>query len=82
MGFFKFLRKREKEIKENREVLFGNLNLWIENKNLEVEKDESVFLELMKSRLSGLVDSLKQCIENLEGLNWKKIKEKEKRRKC
>lgn len=78
MGFFKFLRKREKEIKENREVLFGNLNSWIENKNLEVEKDKSVFLELMKNRLSDLVDNLKQCIENLEKVNWEKIKEKER----
>ena len=78
MGFFKFLNRREKEIKETEEVSFKNLDYWIENKNLEVEKDNSIFLKLMENRLSDLINNLKKCIDNIENFNWEKIKEKER----
>jgi len=78
MRFFKFLSKGKKEVKENEEVLFQNLRLWIEDKNFEINKDNSVFLELKQSRLSDLIDNLKKCIVKLENLNWEKIKEKER----
>jgi hypothetical protein len=78
MRFFKFLNRREKEIKETKEVSFKNLDYWIENKNLEVEKDNSIFLKLMENRLSDLINNLKKCIDNIENFNWEKIKEKER----
>ena len=78
MGFFKFLNRRKKEIKETEEVSFKNLDYWIENKNLEVEKDNSIFLKLMENRLSDLINNLKKCIDNIENFNWEKIKEKER----
>ncbi len=78
MRFFKFLNRREKEIKETEEVSFKNLDYWIENKNLEVEKDNSIFLKLMENRLSDLINNLKKCIDNIENFNWEKIKEKER----
>lgn len=78
MRFFKFLRKREREIKQTEEVLFRNLDSWVEDKNSEIKKDNSAFLELMKSKLFDLVDNLKKCIVDLENLNWEKIKEKER----
>jgi hypothetical protein len=78
MGFFDLFRQKKREVKEVETVSFSNLDLWVENKTQDINKDYEIYLSSIKTRKERLIEELEAGILGLRAVNWDKIRSEDR----
>tara|TARA_Y100000310_G_scaffold338149_1_gene427032 strand:+ start:984 stop:2138 length:1155 start_codon:yes stop_codon:yes gene_type:complete len=78
MGFWDFFRKKEEQEVENERISQDELENWLKNKKLEIEKQELDFSDKVKDRNSQFISKLQEEISILKEIDIEKIKSEDK----